>query len=174
MECVRGTPLLIQLFLIFYGLPILSDYLSEPFCHWVCLPPFLAGVIALAINYSAYECEVYRAGILSVPRGQMEAALALGMSRRQAIWHVIFPQAIRTVIPPVTNDFIMLLQDSSLVSMITIVELTRTYQYLAATNFNYLGTGILVAAIYWMLGLPFVHLSRRLENRLNFKKYRPR
>ncbi len=174
VECVRGTPLLIQLFLIFYGLPILSDYLSEPFCHWVCLPPFLAGVIALAINYSAYECEVYRAGILSVPRGQMEAALALGMSRRQAIWHVIFPQAIRTVIPPVTNDFIMLLQDSSLVSMITIVELTRTYQYLAATNFNYLGTGILVAAIYWMLGLPFVHLSRRLENRLNFKKYRPR
>ncbi|MDR0392969.1 MAG: ABC transporter substrate-binding protein/permease [Puniceicoccales bacterium] len=171
VECVRGIPLLIQLLFIFYGLPTLSKYLPDPISHWVCFSPFLAGVIALAINYSAYECEIYRAGLLSVPRGQMEAARALGMSHMQALWYVVFPQAIRMVIPPVTNDFIMLLQDSSLVSMITIVELTRAYQYLAATNFNYFGTGLLVAGVYLAIGLPFVYLARRCENRCNLKKY---
>ena len=168
IACIRGTPLLIQLLLIFYGLPNLAKHLPEPFCHWICFSPFLAGVIALAINYSAYECEIYRAGLNSVPRGQMEAARALGMSQRQALWYVIFPQAIRTVIPPVTNDFSMLLQDSSLVSMITIVELTRAYQNLAATSFNYLGTGLLVAAVYLALGYPFFHLSHYLEKRLHY------
>ncbi|MDR2769376.1 MAG: ABC transporter substrate-binding protein/permease [Puniceicoccales bacterium] len=171
VECVRGIPLLIQLLFIFYGLPTLSKHLPEPMSHWICFSPFLAGVIALAINYSAYECEIYRAGLLSVPRGQMEAAKALGMSHIQALWHVIFPQAIRMVVPPVTNDFIMLLQDSSLVSMITIVELTRAYQYLAATNFNYFGTGLLVAGFYLAIGFPFVYLARRFENRFNLKKY---
>ena len=166
IECVRGTPLLIQLLLIFYGLPTLAPYLPEPFKNWVCLSPFVAGVFALAINYSAYEAEIYRAGFLSVPHGQMEAALSLGMTHGQALWHVIFPQTMRIVIPPITNDFIMLLQDSSLVSMITIVELTRTYQCLAATHFNYLGTGILVAFFYLLLGLPFIHLARRFEKRL--------
>ncbi len=166
IECVRGTPLLIQLLLIFYGLPTLAPYLPEPFKNWVCLSPFVAGVLALAINYSAYEAEIYRAGFLSVPHGQMEAALSLGMTHGQALWHVIFPQTMRIVIPPITNDFIMLLQDSSLVSMITIVELTRTYQCLAATHFNYLGTGILVALFYLLLGLPFIHLARRFEKRL--------
>lgn len=166
IECVRGIPLLIQLLLIYYGLPMLSDYLPMPFSRWVCLPPFLGGVVALAINYSTYEAEIYRAGLLSVPRGQMEAARALGMTHFQSLLHVVLPQAIRIVIPPVTNDFVMLLQDSSLVSMITIVELTRAYQYLAATNFNYLGTGLLAAGFYLLLGFPFVRLARRLEKRL--------
>ena len=169
VECVRGTPLLIQLLLIFYGLPTLAPQLPEPFAHWVCLSPFVAGVLALAINYSAYESEIYRAGLLAVPTGQMEAARALGMSHIQALWYVIFPQAIRTVIPPVTNDFIMLLQDSSLVSMITIVELTRTYQCLAATHFNYFETGLIVAAFYLMLGFPFIRLARRFEKKFTYK-----
>lgn len=169
VECVRGTPLLVQLLLIFYGLPTLAPYLVEPFAHWICLSPFVAGVLALAINYSAYESEIYRAGLLAVPTGQMEAARALGMSHTQALWHVIFPQAVRTVIPPVTNDFIMLLQDSSLVSMITIVELTRTYQCLAATHFNYFETGLMVAAFYLMLGFPFIRLARRFEKKFTYK-----
>lgn len=173
VECVRGTPLLIQLLLIFYGLPTLAPYLPEPLASWVCLKPFVAGVLALAINYSAYESEIYRAGLLSVPSGQMEAARALGMTHFQALWHVIFPQTIRMVIPPVTNDFIMLLQDSSLVSMITIVELTRTYQCLAATHFNYLETGLCVAGFYLLLGLPFVRLARRFEKRFNRKVRKP-
>ena len=169
VECVRGTPLLIQLLLIFYGLPTLAPHLQEPFAHWVCLSPFVAGVLALGINYSAYVSEIYRAGLLAVPTGQMEAARALGMSHCQALWHVIFPQALRTVIPPITNDFIMLLQDSSLVSMITIVELTRTYQCLAATHFNYFETGLLVAGFYLLLGFPFIRLARRFEKKITCK-----
>jgi polar amino acid transport system substrate-binding protein len=89
------------------------------------------------------------------------------MTHAQALWHVILPQALRNVIPPVTNDFINLLQDSSLVSMITIVELTKSYQYLAASHFDYFGTGIVVALMYLVLGFPFVRLSRLLEKRLS-------
>ena len=170
VECIRGTPLLIQLLLIFYGLPTLASYLPESMSSYVCLSPFISGVVALAVNYSSYEAEIYRAGLLSVPKGQMEAARALGMTHFQALWHVVFPQAARIVIPPVTNNFIMLLQDSSLVSMITIVELTRSYQYLAATNFNYLGTGVMVAAVYLLLGFPFVRLAKKFEQHLSYKK----
>ena len=132
----------------------------------------MAGVLALGINYSAYESEIYRAGLLAVPKGQMEAARALGMTHLQSLLHVIFPQAIRTVIPPITNDFIMLLQDSSLVSMITIVELTRTYQCLAATHFNYFETGLLVAGFYLLLGFPFIRLARRFEKKFNRKLWK--
>ena len=166
IECVRGTPLLIQLLFIFYGLPTLASHLPEPFSRWVCLNPFIAGILGLAINYSAYEAEIYRSGFLSVPIGQMEAARALGMTHMQALLHVVFPQAIRTILPPITNDFIMLLQDSSLVSMITIVELSRTYQFAAAAHFDYFGFGILVAAFYLLLGLPFTYCAHRFEKNL--------
>jgi polar amino acid transport system substrate-binding protein len=96
----------------------------------------------------------------------MEAALALAMTRGQAIRHVIAPQAFRVVLPPVTNDFISLLKDSSLVSVITMVELTKTYSMLATTYYDYFGTGILVAAMYLLIGLPFVRLARWTEKRL--------
>ena len=156
IEIIRGTPVLIQLFLIFYGLPSLGIRFS----------PFAAGILGLGLNYAAYEAENYRAGLLSVPRGQMEAALALAMTRWQAIRHVVLPQAIRVALPPVTNDFISLLQDSSLVSVITMVELTKVYGQLATTYYDYFGTGILVAVIYLLLGLPFVRLARWTEKRL--------
>ncbi len=156
IEVVRGTPVLIQLFFIFYGLPAVGIRLS----------PFLAGVIGLGMNYAAYEAENYRAGLMSVPRTQMEAALALAMSRWQAIRYVIAPQAIRVSLPPVTNDFISLLKDSSLVSVITMVELTKVYSQLAVSYYDYFGTGILVAIIYLLLGLPFVRLARWTERRL--------
>ncbi len=153
LESVRGTPLLIQLFLIFYGLPHVGIRLS----------PILAAVLGLGLNYSAYEAENYRAGIQSIPRTQMEAALALGMSRIQALRHVIVPQAMRLVIPPVTNDFIALLKDSSLVSVITMVELTKAYSQLASIHYDYLGIGLLAAAMYFLIGLPFVRLARLAE-----------
>lgn len=155
IEIVRGTPLLIQLFLIFYGLPSLGIKFS----------PFIAGVVGLGLNYAAYEAENYRAGFLSVPRAQFEAALGLGMSRWQAIRYVIAPQAFRIVLPPVTNDFISLLKDSSLVSIITMVELTKAYGQIATTYYDYLGTGIMVACIYLVIGLPFVRLARWMEKR---------
>jgi polar amino acid transport system substrate-binding protein len=160
-EAVRGTPLLIQLFFIFYGLPNIGIKLS----------PLVAAVLGLGLNYGAYEAEVYRAGFLSVPRSQMDAALSLGMNRWQALCHVILPQATRVALPPMTNDFISLLKDSSLVSVITIVELTKVYGQLASTYYDYLGIGILTAAMYFVIGLPFVRLSRALEKK--FTKGRP-
>jgi polar amino acid transport system substrate-binding protein len=160
IEVIRGTPLLIQLFIIFYGLPSIGIRFS----------PLWAAVIGLGINYAAYEAENYRAGIQSIPRGQLDAALALGLTRIQTIRKIVLPQAVRLVIPPVTNDFIALLKDSSLVSVITMVELTKMYNQLAATNYDYIGIGLLTAAIYFLLGLPIARLSRVLEARLAYMK----
>jgi polar amino acid transport system substrate-binding protein len=155
IEIIRGTPLLIQLLLIFYGLPNLGIELS----------PFMAGVVGLGLNYAAYEAENYRAGLLSVPVCQIEAASALAMNHSQALRHVIIPQAFRVVIPPMTNDFISLVKDSSLVSMITIVELTQRYNELATTYYDYFGFGILVGAMYMILGLPFIRFARYAEEK---------
>jgi polar amino acid transport system substrate-binding protein len=160
IELIRGTPLLIQLFIIFYGLPSIGIRLS----------PFWAAVLGLGLNYAAYEAENYRAGIQSIPRGQLDAALALGLTRVQTIRKIVLPQAVRLVIPPVTNDFIALLKDSSLVSVITMVELTKVYGQLASTYYDYIGIGILTALVYLALGLPIARLSRFLETRLAYMK----
>ncbi|APJ03807.1 ABC transporter substrate-binding protein/permease [Silvanigrella aquatica] len=166
VEIIRGTPLLIQLYIIFYGLPHLGLKLS----------PFFAAVIGLGLNYAANEAENYRAGLTSIPSSQMDAAFALGMSRLESLRHIIIPQAVRVVIPPVTNDFISLIKDSSLVSVITLIELTTIYGQLASTYFDYLGIGLLAASVYFLIGLPFARLSRMAEryfavsNRRNFNK----
>lgn len=158
IEVIRGTPLLIQLFFIYYALPTMGIEFS----------PFVAAILGLGINYSAYEAEVYRAGLFSVPNGQMEASISLGMSKSQSLRHIILPQATRLVIPPITNDFISLLKDSSLVSVITMVELTKAYGQLASTYYDYVGTGIIVALFYLLLGLPFVKLSKIAEKKYAF------
>lgn len=163
IEIIRGTPLLIQLYIIFFGLPSLGIKLS----------PFVAGVLGLGLNYAAYEAENYRAGLMAVPRGQMEAARALGMTRRQGLFHVIMPQSFRLVLPPVTNDFISLLKDSSLVSMVTLLDLTGAYNRIASQTFDYFGTGLLIAAIYLLIGLPFVRLARYTEERLAVDQRKP-
>lgn len=160
IELIRGTPLLIQLYFIYYGLPILG----------IAMPAMVAAVVGLGLNYAAYEAENYRAGIFSVPRGQMEAAMSLGMTRKQALRYVVLPQAIRLVIPPMTNDFISLLKDSSLVSLITIVELTKEYFNVSSTYFDFVGTGLIVAIIYLLLGLPFVRLSKYVEKKFAIVK----
>jgi polar amino acid transport system substrate-binding protein len=157
IELIRGTPLLIQLLILFYGLPNIG----------IKLEPFVAGVLGLALNYAAYEAENYRAGLLAIPKGQMEAARALGMTQSQGLFHVVIPQSFRLVLPPVTNDFISLLKDSSLVSMVTLVDLTGAYKQIATQTFDYFGAGLLVAAFYLLIGLPFVRLARYTEQRLN-------
>ena len=157
VEIVRGTPVLIQLFFIFFGLPSVGIKLS----------PFWAGAIGLGLNFSAYEAEIYRTGLFAIPRTQWESALALGMTRWQAMREVILPQAVRVVIPPITNDFISLLKDSSLVSIITMVDLTKVYGQVSATFYDYFGPGIIVAALYLLIGMPFVKLSRYTEKRLS-------
>jgi polar amino acid transport system permease protein/polar amino acid transport system substrate-binding protein len=155
IEVMRGTPLLIQLLFIFYGLPNIGLRLS----------PFVASVVGLGLNYAASEAENYRAGLLSVPAGQWQAAHALGLTQMNALRLVIAPQAIRLILPPLTNDFIALLKDSSLVSALTMVELTGAYNRLATETFDYFGTGLLVAFLYLLLGLPFARLARLLEER---------
>jgi polar amino acid transport system substrate-binding protein len=160
IEIIRGTPLLIQLYFIFFALPSIG----------IQLEPFFAAIIGLGMNYAAYEAEIYRAGLFSVPRGQMEAAISLGMNKYQALRHIILPQAIRLVLPPITNDFISLLKDSSLVSMLTLVELTKLYGMLSSTYYDYVGIGIIIALIYLLLGLPFVNLSKYAERRFAFGK----
>jgi polar amino acid transport system substrate-binding protein len=155
IELIRGTPLLIQLLFIFYGLPNVGIRLS----------PFVASVIGLGLNYAASEAEIYRAGILSVPAGQWQAAYALGITRMRALRLIILPQAVRLILPPVTNDFIALLKDSSLVSALTIMELTGAYNRLATETFDYFGAGLVVALLYFIIGLPFARLARALEER---------
>lgn len=172
IEVVRGTPLLIQLYIIFYGLPNLGVVIGQPDVG-IKLPPFWAGVIGLGLNYAAYEAENYRAGLLAIPRGQMEAARALGLSHSQGLRFVVIPQSFRLVLPPVTNDFISLLKDSSLVSMVTLIDLTGAYNRIATQTFDYFGTGLLVAAIYLLIGLPFVRLARWTEQRLAVDSRRP-
>ncbi|QPJ66764.1 MAG: ABC transporter permease subunit [Candidatus Nitrohelix vancouverensis] len=155
IEVVRGTPLLLQLYMIYFGLPALGLNLNA----------FTAAILALGINYSAYEAEIYRAGIESIPRGQTEAALALGMPKTMIYSRILLPQALRVVLPPSTNDFIALLKDSSLVSIIAIVELTKTFNMLAVASMNYLELGVITATLYLMMSYPLSRLSRRLEKK---------
>lgn len=164
IEFLRGTPLLLQLYFVFYLLPLLTaNYLgfSLPF------PPVVFGVLGLAINYSAYEAENYRAGLLAVPRGQMEAALALGMTPLTALRVVIVPQAARIVLPPVTNDFIALFKDTSVCSVILIVELTRKYNELYNFNREYIvQLAFITAGLYLLMSYPLAVLARVMERRL--------
>jgi polar amino acid transport system substrate-binding protein len=153
VEFFRGTPLLIQLTMIYFGLPELG----------LKLDPFAAGVLALGLNYAATEAENYRAGLESVPLGQREASAVLGLSPLQALRFVVGPQAVRVALPPMTNDFIALLKDSSLVSLVTMTELTKTYGSLANAMRDHLGLGVLVAALYLLMGLPFARLARAAE-----------
>lgn len=155
VELFRGTPLLLQLYVLYFGL---ADV--------VRLSPLTAAVTGLALNYAAYEAEVYRGALLSVPSGQTEAARTLGLSRFQALRHVVFPQALRTALPAVTNDFVALLKDSSLISVITVVELTKRMTILAVELRDWVTPGLLCAALYFAMSFPLARLARRIEQRL--------
>ncbi len=155
VEILRGTPVMLQLYTIFFLLPIIG----------IRLPALLAAVIGLAVNYSAYEAEIYRAGLLAIPVGQMEAALSLGMTKWTALRRVIVPQAVRLVVPPVTNDFIALFKDTSICSVITVVELTKSYSILANSTGAYLEFFVITALLYMMMSYPLSLLARRLERR---------
>ncbi len=155
IEVFRGTPVLLQLYVLYYGLaPVLT------------LSAFAAAVIGLGLNYAAYEAELYRAGLQAVPIGQTEAALSLGMSRGLALRRIVLPQALRVALPGIANDFIALLKDSSLVSVITVVELTKQMTITAVDVRSWLAPGFLCAALYLALSYPLSRLARCLERRL--------
>ncbi len=155
IEFIRGTPLLLQLYIIYYGLPGIG----------INLDAFTAAVLGLGLNYAAYEAEIYRAGLDAVPAGQTDAALSLGMTPAMLYRRILIPQAVRTALPPMTNDFIALLKDSSLVSIITIVELTKSYNMLAVSSMRFLELGLMTAALYLMMSFPLSLVSIRLERR---------
>jgi len=152
VELVRGTPVLLQLYVLYFGL---ADVIA--------LGPWSAAIIGLGLNYAAYEAEIYRGAIQAIPAAQWEAALAIGLSRRAALRHVVLPQALRIATPGVTNDFISLLKDSSLVSVLTVVELTKRMTITAVDNRGWLVPGALCAALYFLLGYPLARLARGLE-----------
>ena len=154
-EDVRGPPLMLQLYAIFFLPPKVG----------LALPALVAAVAGLALNYSAYESEIYRAGLKAVPAGQFEAALALGMTKWQALRHVMVPQAVRLVMPPVTNDFIALFKDTSVCSVITVIELTKRYSVLALSTGRIVELAIVTAILYLAMSWPLSLLSRRFESR---------
>ena len=116
------------------------------------------------MNYAAYEAEVQRGALLSIPRGQTEAASSLGLSRTQIFWHVLLPQSFRSALPAITNDFVALLKDSSLVSVITVVELTKRMTIAATGLRNWMLPGLLCAALYLAMSVPLSRLVLRLED----------
>jgi polar amino acid transport system substrate-binding protein len=168
IEVLRGTPLLLQLFVLFFLFPQFAHWTGwQPLVTLATLPPFVVGVAGLAINYSAYEAENYRAGLLAVPKGQMEAALALGMKPGTALRRVILPQAVRIVIPPVTNDFIALFKDTSVCSVILITELTGLYYQFKYDRGFALQLALIVAVLYLLMSYPLSLVARRLETHLS-------
>ncbi|MEO5904683.1 MAG: ABC transporter substrate-binding protein/permease [Gemmatimonadaceae bacterium] len=154
VEVMRGTPVLLQLFVIYYGLSSV-----------VKLPAFFAAVIGLGLNYAAYESEIYRAALEAIPRVQLEAARTLGLSESQILRLVRGPQALRLALAPMTNDFVALLKDSSLVSVITVVELTKQAAIYATNAGSWVVPGILCSLIYLLFSLPLSRYARSLERK---------
>ncbi len=156
VEIIRGTPLLVQILIVYFGLPAIG----------INLQPEPAGIIALSICSGAYIAEIVRAGIESVPKGQMEAARSLGMSYLQAMRYVILPQAFRNVLPALGNEFIALLKDSSLLSVISIVELTRVGRQIVNTTFNAWTPFLGVALFYLLMTIPLSRLVSYSQKKL--------
>lgn len=154
VEIVRGTPVLLQLFVLYYGLSSV-----------VKLPAFVAAMIGLGLNYAAYESEIYRGAMEAISRSQLEAARTLGLTEFQVFRYVRGPQAFRLALAPMTNDFVALLKDSSLVSVITVVELTKQTQIFAANVGSWAIPGAICAALYLAMSLPLARLARHMEGR---------
>lgn len=162
VDFFRGTPLLVQLFMIYFGLPGLFNSLGLPtFSQW------WAAIAALTLNSSAYIAEIIRAGIQSIALGQTEAAESLGLSPIETMRYVIFPQAFRVIIPPLANEFITMLKDTSLVAVIGYQELFRAGQLIVAKNYRSLEIYILVALVYLVLTIISSQFFSRLESWMN-------
>jgi polar amino acid transport system substrate-binding protein len=154
VELMRGTPILLQLFVLYYGLAAA-----------IRLPAFVAALLGLALNYAAYESEIYRSALEGVSKGQLEAARTLGFTERQILLLIRGPQAFRVALAPMTNDFVALLKDSSLVSVLTVMELTKQTQIFATNLGSWVIPGTLCALLYLAMSLPLSALARRLEEK---------
>ncbi|MCQ2028925.1 cystine ABC transporter permease [Stutzerimonas zhaodongensis] len=153
----RGTPLLVQLFMIYYGLPQLG----------IQLDPLPAALIGFSLNMAAYTAEILRAAIASIDRGQWEAAASIGMSRAQTLYRAVLPQAARTALPPLGNSFISLVKDTALAATIQVPELFRQAQLITARTFEIFTMYLAAALIYWLLASVLAYFQGRLEDRVN-------
>ena len=156
VSVIRGTPLLVQLFIVFYALPQFG----------IVIDPFPAAVIAFSLNVGGYAAEVIRAAILSIPRGQWEAAQTIGMNYATTLRRVILPQAARTAVPPLSNTLISLVKDTSLASTILVTELLRVAQLAAAPTFDFFALYGVAAIYYWVICVILSLFQGRLETRL--------
>jgi cystine transport system permease protein len=156
VSIIRGTPLLVQLFIIFYGLPNLG----------VTIPPWPSAIVAFSLNVGGYAAEVIRAAILSVPKGQWEAAYTVGLSWPQSLRRIILPQALRVAVPPLSNTFISLVKDTSLAAVVLVTELLREAQKIAFSENQFLVLYTEAAAVYWVLCTILSFGQDKLERRL--------
>jgi len=174
VELIRGIPLLVQLIWWYFAFPVVI----QQFGKWLNIPLlanyqanaiFLA-IVGLVFCYGAYMSEIYRAGIQSIPKGQMEAARSLGMTYFQAMRHVVLPQAVRVILPPVGNEFIALLKDSSLVSVVAVADLTRRGREFMSTHFNPIEVWTMVALIYLIMTLFSARMVFWVEKKTRFER----
>lgn len=182
VEVIRGIPLLVQLLFIWFALPQIFEKIGNLLMpYWpnagqwfidLKLQPFSAAVLGITICYGAYMSEIFRAGIQSIHHGQMEAARSLGMTYVQAMRYVILPQAVRVILPPVGNEFVTLLKDSSLVSVLAVADLTRRGREYMSRTFLSFETWTMVALIYLVLTLTFTRLTSALERRMSLGQRR--
>jgi len=180
VELIRGIPLLVQLLFIYYASPIVLRAIGTRItgvlpglAQWMIdikINPFAAAVGGLTLCYGAYMSEIVRAGIESIPKGQMEAARSLGMSYFQAMRHVILPQAVRVILPPVGNEFVALLKDSSLVSVVAVADMTRRGREFMASTFMALETWLMVALLYLVMTLFFARVAAYIERKTQFAR----
>jgi len=174
VELVRGIPLLVQLIWWYFAFPIVVHQVGE-WLNIAALANYKANAIftaitGLAVCYGAYMSEIYRAGIQSIPKGQMEAARSLGMTHFQSMRHIILPQAVRMILPPVGNEFIALLKDSSLVSVVAVADLTRRGREFMATHFNPIEVWTMIALLYLVMTLVSARFVTWMEKRTRFER----
>lgn len=160
IETIRGTPLIVQVMFLYFGLPLALG---------VRIPPVTAGIVAIGINAGAYIAEIVRGAIISIHHGQEEAARSTGLNKFQTMLYVIWPQAFRRMIPPLGNQFIISLKDTSLLVVIGVAELTRRGQEIIAINFRAFEIWLAVAILYLCLTLSLSYVLRVLEKRMNAK-----
>lgn len=151
VSIIRGTPMIVQLFIIFYGIPELGRLITGDADNQWTLAPVIAAIIVLSLNVGAYASEIIRGGIISIPKGQTEAAYSIGMTYRQTVQRIILPQAIRVSIPALGNTFLSLIKDTSLLGFILVAEMFRKAQEVASTTYEYFTIYILVAIMYWVV-----------------------
>lgn len=157
IELIRGTPMLVQILIIHYGLTVVG----------VNLPAFMSGVVALTMNSSAYMAEVFRAGIQAIDKGQTEASRSLGMTNGMTLRYIILPQAFRNMLPAIGNEFIIIIKDSSLVSMIGIAEIIYTARTIQGVTFQPLAPLLVAAGLYFIITFTLANLLSWLERRLS-------